>query len=562
MINGWVIFRNRPDLGGGIMEKPVLVIGHRNPDTDSICAAIGYAYLKQKLGTNAIPARAGKINPETAFVLQHFGVPAPVLVHDLYPSLDDVTLMQPPTATPNMTLRQVGRLLVEHPKLKSIPVLDPQDRVLGIITVSDMARRYYNELTLQDLSYAGTTFRHIISALEGKLLSGDQDRAFTGKVNIGAVDLETSHQVLKPGNLLLVGDRPRMQQAALEEGVAGIVLTGGSQADSKILELARQKQAVLITTPYDTFTTARLVNQSVPVGSLMTKKVVGFKITDLLSDVRAQMLKAKFISYPVCEKEKYLGMIDRGMMLEPNRQAVILVDHNERSQAVEGIDEAKILEIIDHHRLGGLTTGAPIFIRQEPVGSSSTIVANLIWHRNIKLTPPIAGLLFSAIVSDTLFFRSPTTTLFDRDTAERLAKIAGIHQPEQLAMDILRHGSSLTNLPLSDIVRNDIKEFELSGLKISVSQLNVMDRQQALKMMPKLKTALEEFRRQEGYQLSLLMLTDILTSATDLAAAGEPQAALRSAFGEPTESGHFYLPGVLSRKKQIIPPLTEALKNR
>ena len=445
------------------MEKPIYVLGHRNPDTDSICAAIGYAFLKKQLGANAIPARAGKINPETRFVLEYFQVPEPLLVHDLFPSLDDVTLLQTPTVTPEDTVRSVGKLLVENRKLKSVPVVNAQDQVVGIITSSDLARHWYNEVLLRE-----------------------QERA---DVSCGVILIET-------------------------------------------------------------------------VAHVMTKDVVGFKLGDLLSDVKARMLSAQFVSYPVTDRGRYLGMIDRGMMLEPSRQAVILVDHNERSQAVEGIDEAKILEIIDHHRLGGLTTGSPIFIRQEPVGSTSTIVANLAWHRGVTLTPAVAGILFAAIVSDTLYFKSPTTTIFDQDTAQRLAKLAGIKEPEQLAMEILRHGSLLTTLPLSDLVRIDIKEFELPDLKMSVGQVNSMDRQQVLKMLPQLKGALEKFRSQEGYNLSLLMVTDILAGSTDLVAAGEPQAVLRSAFGAPADPKHFYLPGVLSRKKQIIPPLMEALKNK
>lgn len=445
------------------MEKPIYVLGHRNPDTDSICAAIGYAFLKKQLGANAIAARAGKINPETRFVLDYFNVSDPLLVHDLYPSLDDVTLLQTPSVKPEDTLRTVGKLLVENPQIKSVPVINEEQQIAGIITSSDLAKHWYNEVLLRE-----------------------QERA---DVNCGVILNET-------------------------------------------------------------------------VGHIMTRDVVGFKLSDLLSDVRAKMLSAHFVSYPVTEKGRYLGMIDRGTMLEPNRQAVILVDHNERSQAVEGIDEARILEIIDHHRLGGLTTGSPIFIRQEPVGSTSTIVANLAWHRGVTLTAPIAGILFAAIISDTLYFKSPTTTMFDMDTAKRLAAIAGITDMEKLAMEILRHGSLLTTLPMTDLVRIDIKEFELEGLKLSVGQITSMDRQLVLQLLPQLKVALEKFRVQEGYNISLLMVTDILQESTDLITAGEPQAVLRSAFGEPAEAGHFYLPGVLSRKKQIIPPLTEALKNK
>ena len=542
------------------MEKTVLVIGHRNPDTDSVCSAIAYAYLKQQLGLNAVPARAGKINPETQFVLEHFGVPVPKLVDDLYPRLSDIRLAQPPTVGPDASLRDVGRLFVEHEGLKSVPVLDQENNIVGIITVGDLAKRYYNELSIQDLDDGETDYRSIVHTLDGQLICGDLTHTFNGKIKIGASEPETLSTAIKNGDLVIIGDRVEAQLAVLEAGAAGLILTRDTEITPIVLQTALRYKAVVISTPYDTYTTARLINQSIQVRLVMTKNLVTLKTTDLLSDVREKMLAAKFVSYPVLERGKYVGMMDRGMMLVPDRQEVILVDHNERSQAVEGIEEAHLLEIIDHHRLGGLTTGAPIFIRQEPVGSTATIVANLTWHRGIELPPALAGILFAAI--DPLYFRSPTATLFDQDTAKRLAEQAGIKDAEAFAMEVLRHGSAIGTMPVQDIVRNDIKEFDFGEHRITVSQINIMDRQQALERLGELQKALNEFRKQEGYDLSLLMVTDILGEATDLLAAGSPQTQLVHAFGEAAAEGCYHLPGVLSRKKQIIPPLTEAFRKQ
>ena len=544
------------------MEKTVLVIGHRNPDTDSVCSAIAYAYLKQQLGLNAVPARAGKINPETQFVLEHFGVPVPKLVDDLYPRLSDIRLAQPPTVGPDASLRDVGRLFVEYEGLKSVPVLDLENNIVGIISVGDLAKRYYNELSIQDLDDGETDYRSIVHTLDGQLICGDLTHTFNGKIKIGASEPETLSTAIKNGDLVIIGDRVEAQLAVLEAGAAGLILTRDTEITPIVLQTALRYKAVVISTPYDTYTTARLINQSIQVRLVMTKNLVTLKTTDLLSDVREKMLAAKFVSYPVLERGKYVGMMDRGMMLVPDRQEVILVDHNERSQAVEGIEEAHLLEIIDHHRLGGLTTGAPIFIRQEPVGSTATIVANLTWHRGIELPPALAGILFAAIVSDTLYFRSPTATLFDQDTAKRLAEQAGIEDAEAFAMEVLRHGSAIGTMPVQDIVRNDIKEFDFGEHRITVSQINIMDRQQALERLGELQKALNEFRKQEGYDLSLLMVTDILGEATDLLAAGSPQTQLVHAFGEAAAEGCYHLPGVLSRKKQIIPPLTEAFRKQ
>lgn len=542
------------------MTKTVLVIGHRNPDTDSICSAIAYAYLKQQLGLNAIPARAGKINQETQFVLEHFGVPVPKLVDDLYPRLSDIHLAQPPTVRPDAALRDVGRLFVEHEGLRSVPVLDDKDQIMGIITVGDLAKRYYNELSIQDLENGATDYRSIVHTLDGQLICGELDQTFNGKIKIGASEPVTLSQAIRPGDLVIIGDRSDAQLAVLQAGAAGLILTRETAVTAPVLAAAQQRQAVIITTPHDTYTTARLINQSIPVRLVMTRQLTTLKTTDLLTDVRKNMLAAKFVSYPVVERGQYAGMIDRGMMLVPDRQEVILVDHNERSQAVEGIEEAHLLEIIDHHRLGGLTTGAPIFIRQEPVGSTATIVANLAWHRGVELPPSLAGLLFAAIVSDTLYFRSPTSTLFDQDTAKRLAQQAGIDSADAFAMEVLRQGSAIGNLPVQDIVRNDVKEFDFGEQRITVSQINVMDRQQALDRLADLQAALNEFRQQEGCDLALLMVTDILGEATDLLAAGSPQTQLVQAFGVAVAAGVYHLPGVLSRKKQIIPPLTEAFR--
>lgn len=542
------------------MEKQVLVIGHRNPDTDSICSAIVYAYLKNQLGLNAAPARAGKINPETQFVLDYFKIPVPKLVDDLFPRLSDIHLAQPPTLGPDASLRDVGRLFAEHDRLKSIPVLNETGDIVGIITVGDLAKRYYNELAINDLEKGATDYKSIVHTLDGELSCGDINKTFSGKIKIGASRPETLSSAIKPGDLVIIGDRVDAQLAVLNSGAAGLILTRDTKVTEEVLQTAQKMDAVVITTPYDTYTAVRFINQSIPVRLVMTSKVVCFKTSELLSDIRDKMLKDNFVSYPVVEHGHYVGMLDRGMMLVPDRQEVILVDHNERSQAVEGIEEAHLLEIIDHHRLGGLTTGAPIFIRQEPVGSTATIVANLAWHRNVELPPEMAGLLFCAIVSDTLYFRSPTATLFDEDTARRLATRAGIKEPEAFAMEVLRHGSAIGTMPVQDIVRNDVKEFDFDEQRITVSQINIMDRQQALERLDDLASALEEFRLNEGATLSLLMVTDIMSEATDLLAAGKPQKQLVQAFGEPISEGVYHLPGVLSRKKQIIPPLTEAFR--
>ena len=541
------------------MKKPVLVIGHLNPDTDSICSAIAYAYLKEKLGVNAIPARAGKINPETQFVLDYFKVPAPVLVNDLYPRLGDIKVRETPSVLPETTLHEVGKIFAEQ-NLRAVPVVEETGKLAGMIAVKDLAMRYYNEMSIHDLHEAGVYYKSILTALDGKLFCGDLEKKFCGKIKIGASDVDTISASLGKQDLVIIGDRVEAQLAALRVGAAGLILTRDTKVEAEVLELAENMGALIISTPHDTYKTARLINQSVPVQFLMTKDVVSFTNADLLAVVQAKMSATDYICYPVIEKGKYIGTVDQQSIMGHPRREVILVDHNERSQAVDGVDEAKILEIIDHHRLGGLTTSAPIYIRQEPVGSTATIVANLIFHRGVELEPKIAGVLMSAIVSDTLLFRSPTATPLDKETALKLAAIAGIEDVEDYAMKLLRHGDVISTMSPADLVRNDIKEFDFGEQKVGVAQINIMDREYAKTKYPELQSALQALKKEDGYDFALLLVTDILGQASDLLVAGEPQSILIPAFGEKTEEGFYYLPGCLSRKKQVIPPLTEVFR--
>lgn len=439
------------------MDKPVYVIGHRNPDTDSICSAVAYAWLKRQLGVSAVAARAGALNPETQYVLNYFGVEEPVLIEDMYPRLKDVELIAVPMLNGDTKLREVSHLFTDY-GVRCMPVGTPEN-IEGVVTVTDLAKCFYKELCAQEYDSGSVDYSQLLDA---------------------------------------------------------------------------------------------------PVKDIMTTSVVAFNSMELLDDVKNAMLDTNFRSYPVVEGGRYIGMIDKVRLLKPAKTQLILVDHNERGQAVEGSEEADIIEIIDHHRLGGLRTASPIYIREEPVGCTATIVTNMARLHNLQMPREIAGLLLSAIISDTLYFRSPTTTQQDKDAAAELQKIAGLEDLEAYAMEELKQGSVIARLSADELVRTDLKEFDFGDVKASVAQINILGRQQGLEKMPELLTALEAMREAEGYGLSLLMVTDILSEATDLLVAGVNQAKVSEAFGRPESTGHYYLPGVLSRKKQIIPPLTDA----
>ena len=405
--------------------KPIYVIGHRNPDTDSICSAISYAHLKQAMGVNAMAARCGKINNETKYALEYFKMEQPHLVTDLYPRVKDVALECKTVVRQHDTLRYLGEVLRKN-ELQSVPVIDSKGDLVGIVSVGDLAKRYFLELGLQSLVDMRVRYRDIIQATESKVLvAGDENDFIEGSVKIAAGSVETTLSTLKPKDIVLVGDRSvTTLKMILNSGISCMIVTGGCRVAAEALAEAANLKIFVLATPYDTYTVGRLLNQCVPIRRIMHSEPICFRPMDLLSDIKGVMDEYRFRSYPVVENNKLVGIVSSDEIMMPEREKVILVDHNERGQAVEGIEDAKIIEIIDHHRLGGVQTSEPIYIRQEPVGCTCTIISNMYWDNDIEIPPSIAGLLLSAIISDTVMFKSPTCTNKDRKTAEKLAEIA------------------------------------------------------------------------------------------------------------------------------------------
>lgn len=541
------------------MSKPIYVIGHRNPDTDSICSAIAYAHLKTALGEHVLPARAGKINAETKYVLDTFGVQPPQLILDMYPRAKDVMHDKIITIHPWNTLRKLGQLIKEH-GVKSIPVVEEDGRLVGIVTVGDLAERYVSELGMEDLRETGLDYAAILRGLNGTLICGGElSRRIEGTVKIAASRTQTMAKVIKRGDLVLVGNRTNVQLTCIEVGVACLIVTGGFEVAPEVEVAARAAGTYIIRAPHDTYTCGRLINQSIPVKKVMKTRVTSFKPDDLVSDIKGIIIRTGFRNYPVVQNGKVVGLIDRDRLIVPERDQVILVDHNERSQAVDGIEEAKIVEIVDHHRLGGLETSEPIFIRHEPVGSTATIVANMHWHRNVPITKQIAGLLLAAIISDTVLFKSPTATEKDRDTAQKLAELAGLNI-EEFGMDMLKAGSVIDKLTPADIIATDLKEFQIGEYYVAISQISVMDPEGVIRQQTQLAAALQAICEKEQYNMAILLVTGILDESTYLMYSGQPAGLIAAAFGEGRPDGIWYLPGVMSRKKQVVPPLIDAVR--
>ncbi|WP_276673408.1 putative manganese-dependent inorganic diphosphatase [Selenomonas artemidis] len=542
------------------VAKPIYVIGHRNPDTDSICSAIGYAHLKQSLGVNAVAARAGKINKETKFALEYFHVEQPLLIPDLYPRVKDIAMDCKIVVRQHDTLRHLGEVL-RHNDLRSIPVTDSQGILVGIVSVSDLAKRYFQELGMTNLSDMRVRYRDIIHATDSNVLvSGEEGETIKGQIRIAAGSVHTIKKLVKQNDIVLIGDRKEdIVLACIDQGISCLIVTGDGRIPAEAIEEAEKRGIFVLSTPYDTYTVARLINQCVPIRRIMHDNPICFKPLDLLSDIKGTMEETNFRNYPVLENGRIVGLVSRDRLVVSEPVRVILVDHNERNQAVEGIEDAKIVEIIDHHRFGGISTSEPIYTHAEPVGCTATIVSNMHWQNDIDIPTSIAGLLLSAIISDTVLFKSPTCTPADKKAAERLAEIANVNL-NTYGLDMLKAGSSVGNMTPMEIVRNDLKEFTIGTYRVIVSQTSVMGTKEIMEKEDELIAAMKSICESEGFDMSLVMITDILEEATYLLFTGSPRTLIGEAFRKDTSGTHLYLPGVMSRKKQIIPPLSEAVK--
>lgn len=542
-------------------KKPIYTIGHRNPDTDSICSAISYAALKNALGEkDVIAARAGQINAETKFALDYFKAEVPMLLPDIYPRVNDIMLESQIVVKETDNLRHLGEVMRKN-DLRSVPVTDEAGKLSGIITVSDLANRYFQELSMQNLALANIALRDIVKVVDGEaVVEADENVKVKGAVRIAAGSSKTIKDIVQAGDVVLVGDR--QDDAVLDclkQNIACLIVTGSGRLKAKAMELAEELKILVVSTPYDTYSAARLINQCIPVGQLMHKNPITFNPEMLLSDIKGVLAENKFRNYPVAEDGKLVGIVSRDQLLIPEPESLILVDHNERGQAVEGLENAKVLEIVDHHRLGGIETSEPIFTYQEPVGCTATIIAGLYWQNQVEISSQIAGLLLSAIISDTVLFKSPTTTEKDKKVAKKLAEIAGV-EISKYGMEMLKAGSSIGTMTPMEIAKNDLKEFQFGDYDCIISQVSVMDTEDVLNYKSQILECMETICQEEGFSLALLMVTSILDESTELLYVGSPKTLIGDAFSKDASGNSIFLPGVMSRKKQIVPPLSEAVK--
>ena len=544
-------------------QEKIFVIGHKNPDTDSICSAIAYCDIKNRTTQESryIPKRAGQINEETEYVLNRFGVQPPGYLSNIGTQVKDMDIRLSPEANKSMSLKNAWDLMQEN-SIVSLPIREKDGTLEGLITIGDIAKTYMDTTDSYLLSRARTQYQRIAETIGGKVVEGNGHGYFVqGKIMVATANPDKMKEYVEENDMIIMGNREEDHLQAIEQNVSCIIVGLGIEVTEKVLKLAHEKDIIIISSPYDTFTISRLINQSIPVKYIMkTENLVTFNTEDFTDDIQDVMIKHRHRAFPVIDKKgKCIGTISRRNFLDMHRKKVVLVDHNEKDQAVDNIDKAEIMEIIDHHKLGTLQTMQPISFRNQPVGCTGTIMYQMYGEQKLEIPPKIAGLLCAAIISDTLMFRSPTCTLQDKMAAGALALIADI-SIEEFAREMFKAGSNLKDKSPEEIFYQDYKKFIAEGdVCFGVGQISSMDADELKEIKERLLPFMVSECGRHGVSRVYFMLTNIMEQSTELLFYGEGSEEMAiNAFKMQPENGTIYLKGVVSRKKQLIPPLMEA----
>lgn len=544
-------------------KRTVCVVGHKNPDTDSICSAIAYAYLKNQTDENFnyAAARAGQVSGETQYVLDYFGQEHPIYLDNIGTRVKDMEIREVPGVNKDISIKKAWTLL-RNQNVFTLPITDEENHLQGLITTNDIAKSYMEEHDSAIVSRARTSYKNILETLDGQMVVGDEEGYFEkGKVVIAAANPDVMENYIDEHDMVILGNRYESQLCAIEMSAGCIVVCLGATVSRTIQRLARERNCTVIVTPLDTYEVARLINQSMPVDYFMRKeKLVTFHLNDYTEEIKDLMSQKRYRDFPIMDKKGcYIGMISRRNLLGVTKRAVILVDHNEVTQAVDNVQDAEILEIIDHHRLGALETIAPVYFRNQPVGCTATIIYQLFREKQVEIPKNIAGLLCSAILSDTLMFRSPTCTFVDKMAAEELAKIAEIN-PAEFAKEMFAAGSDLTHKTPEEIFYQDFKKFEFGDKKMGIGQINSMSRKELEEIKERMVPFLEKAYEEHGLDMMIFMLTDIMEESTEMLCYGENSSELvEAAFPVKVVNNAAIVPAVVSRKKQVVPALMQAI---
>ncbi len=540
----------------------VVVIGHRNPDTDSICSAIAYAELKNKTSDLVCePRRAGKMNQETEFVLKKFGVKPPRMCTDVNPKIRDVDYREMPGIPGSTSLRKAWEIMRDK-QIDTLPVTSPDNELEGVITVKDIATANMDVFDTGILAKSQTTYRNILETLGGTMVVGrEDDVCTTGHIRIGTATPEMLENTVEKGDIVILTNRYESQLCAIEKEASLLIICNGSKVGRTIQRIAEEMGVAIMSAPVDTYAAGKLISQCAPISYYMTRSdIMKFTLVTPVADVTRVMAKVRHRYFPILDEDgKYCGMVSRRNIINLQKRRIILVDHNEATQAVEGFDQAEILEIIDHHRIGSLETSGPVYFRNQPVGCTATIITQMYDENGMEIPPQIAGLLLAAILSDTLVFRSPTCTPLDETLAKRLAKIAGV-DIDEFASEMFEAGEKLDGKTAEEVFLQDFKVFMCGDIRFGVAQGSYMTRKNLLAAEALLQPYLEEARNKQNVEDIYMLLTDVPKEESVVISDGRYASEVLSDGFEtqPAEDGSFTLPGVVSRKKQFIPALMTA----
>lgn len=534
----------------------VYVIGHRHPDTDSICSAIGYAeLLNHREAGKYVPARCGEINPETQFVLEKFGAEAPALIESVEPNVSDLPFTYPVSARADIPTIEVVAMMDEH-GVRNMPIVDDNGILLGLMSEHGLARAYVTRTKIEQLAITPIKLQTLAKILNAQILVPGPD-LLEGRVYIAIDALHVSLSRLSPSDVAIVGDNEPAQLALISAGIAALIIADSSPVGERVVNAAKARNVAVLSTSLDAFGVGKMINLSLPASMVMATDVPRVSMSDPLEYVKEVVSNSKYRTACVVESDnRLLGMISRNTFVDDIRKSVILVDHNEFSQAVDGIEQADVLEIIDHHRLGAITTLRPIKFLNDPVGSTSTIITRMFIEKEIEPTEQTAGLLLSGILSDTLALKMSTTTPEDERAVDYLAGITGV-DAGAYGMEIVQQGFELDNVPIHDLLLRDTKHYDLFEKKVVIAQVMVPSFEFSTVHADEIKEKIIALRKETGSDFFVALFTNVFENGSDLFAAAEEGHLAKLGMTEQPRR----LPGVMSRKKDFLPQFGSMLRD-
>ncbi|MEA5027039.1 MAG: putative manganese-dependent inorganic diphosphatase [Erysipelotrichaceae bacterium] len=542
------------------MNNNIYITGHKNPDTDTIVSTIAYARLKEALGYQVTPIRIGNINSETAFILHKFNVNAPQLFYDIKTRVCDISFDHAYRVGPEATIQQAWEIMRENDK-KVIAVVDSADCLVGMATISGITSGILSSTLKNYDLIKRIPLENIAFTLHGDLVVNPRRYHPNGTINITTSKLLEQEPLQYTDEIVITSNRTSSHLHAIKTGAALVIACQTDEVEPEVILSATKAHCAIITTPLDIYITSQSICHAIPISDIMSTNLVTFNYYDYLDDVKAIIPKSRFRSYPVVDNNnKLMGFISRYHLWGHEKRQVILVDHNETNQSIDGIEQADVIEIIDHHRIGDVQTNIPIQFRNEIVGACSTIISKLYSENHLDPAPEIAGLLCGAIISDTMNFNSPTSTATDQKEAERLAAIAGIDLKEY-AQEIFTASTSLSGKGISEIVHNDLKEFNMQSFRVIIGQINVVDSAYITEIKDQILEFLDDLCGTSHYDLAVMIFTDVNEKGSYFIWTGKDRNLLNLAFENQMQEqdGLFYVPDLMSRKQQVVPAIARAI---